>query len=258
MNLLQSRPFALFLNLLVPGLGHVLWREYLFGVFILMIALIAAVLFVVTYFIDLSNWTRLILLTLPVIFYVFTFFDLDKTVRSRRKRFLPDRTTAIILLALGAAYQAFAPTAAGNFMYYNAPAFYSVNTGELAPVLSRGDVAIVDRLDYRVEIPLFDRPIFHSFPDRFDLVRFDNGPRRHTGMVVGRPTETVEISGGVVVVNGAPVYTQGEEGMLLQGAWPLTSTGNYSILVATFDLGVIDSVRQVPLQQVIGKVSRLL
>lgn len=257
MKLPQSRPFALILNLLVPGLGHVLWREFLFGVFILLISLIATVLFVVTYFIDLSNWARLVLLGLPVIFYVFTFFDLDKTIRSRRARFQPASNTAVILLLLGMTYQAFAPTAAGNFFWHNAPEIFTVPHSQFAPLLARGDVAIANQLDYRVNVPLFDRPIFHSFPDRFDLVRFDSGRRHLTGLVVGRPTETVEISSGVVVVNGAPVFAQGNADLLLQGEWPLTSADDYSILVATLNLGVIDSVHQVPLQMVVGKVSRL-
>jgi hypothetical protein len=257
MQALRGRTFALLLNLLLPGLGHVLWREYLFGVFIFLITLIAAVLFVVTYFIHLASWARLVLLALPGVFYLFTFFDLNKTVRTRQKQFRPHVRTAAVLLLLGLTYQLLAPSAVGNFLWRNSPELFTIDDSRFAPVLSRGDLAVANPLAYRVDIAVLDRPVFHQFPRRFDLVRFNTGARRLTGLVVGQPAEAVEISAGVVVANGAPVFARGNARLLLQGEWPLTSSDDYSILVATLNLGIIDSVHQVPLPMVAGKVSRL-
>ena len=79
----KSPVFAIVLNLLLPGLGHIYWGEFLFGVFVFLIMLISVILFFVSFFLSLSLVPKIILLATPLLFYLFTFVDLVKVVRRR-------------------------------------------------------------------------------------------------------------------------------------------------------------------------------
>jgi hypothetical protein len=90
------------------------------------------------------------------------------------------------------------------------------------------------------------------------MVRFiDDSGRRQTGFIVGLPDEEVMIADGLVVINGIPDVQDGPLGISLRNDWPLTLTGQYSILVATVNLGSIENVHDVELTQLIGKVDKL-
>jgi len=92
--------FAALLNLLLPGLGHCFWREYLFGVFIFLIMLITVLLFYVSMIISLPYGFKLVLFILPAIFYLFTFFDLKNVVNKKRKKPSSNQKYGIAILFL--------------------------------------------------------------------------------------------------------------------------------------------------------------
>jgi hypothetical protein len=110
-----------------------------------------------------------------------------------------------------------------------------------------------------VDIFVVKKPILHHLPKRYDLVRFsDESGVRRTGIVIGLPGEEIEVVDGVVVVNGLPDIGDAPGGIILSGDWPVTSAGAYSLLIATINLGKIDKVYRSSLDNLIGKVSRVL
>lgn len=254
----RSTWFAVALHLLVPGLGHIYWREYLFGAFTLLITLIGVMVVVVSLFVDIGSIARIVLLALPLLFYLFTFMDLVRTVRLRRIKtpILPSR--AWIVLSIGVLYQLAAPTAVVNFGIVNHPEIFVMEDNSLNPLYSTGDLLKANRLAYTTRTYLLSKPIWHSIPERYDVVRFAiDSVRYRTGLVIGLPDEMVEIVDGVPVVNGYPELAEVPGGLYMSGDWPLTSADGYSILIATLNLGSIDKVHRVHLTAVMGKVSRL-
>ncbi len=114
------------------------------------------------------------------------------------------------------------------------------------------------RLSYLVRLMIVKKPILHSLPRRYDLVRFtDSDNRRHTGVVIGLPNEEVQVVGGVVIVNGVPDLGEAPGGIILTGDCELTRVEGYSILVATLKLGRIEQVYHVSFASLIGKVGKL-
>ena len=254
----RSLPYNLFLHLLLPGLGHLLWREYLFGIFIFLVTLLALVLFIVSLLVHLPVGVKLVLYALPLLFYVFTFLDLVRIVKVRRQKITPGRKTVIIFLLVGVAYQLLSPIAPLNFALRNFPEIFIQKDNRLSPLYSEGDLLKASRLSYMVDVFVVNRPIVHALPQRYDIVRFtDSSGRRLNGVVVGLPGEEIEIAGGVVVANGLPDLGEAPGGIILSGECPLTLVGAYSILVATLNLGRIDGVQDVPLTDVIGEIGRL-
>lgn len=254
----SSRAFGFLLNMLLPGAGHILWRELLFGLFIFLIMLLAVAIFMVQYLLPLPRAATWLLLGLPIVFYIFTFVDLSKTISTKRAGFSPRSTLAIAILVIGLAYQFLSPAAPVNFMLRNFPDVFVIRDSHLAPLYSNGDIANANRLAYTVDIPFFNKPVHHSLPNRFDLVRIvsESGDRIN-GFVVGLPGEDVEITDGILLVGGMPAHVQLPKGFILAGDWPLTQVGAYSIMVVTFNLGVVEQLHQVRLDEVIGRVSRL-
>lgn len=254
----KSPALAMFLNLLLPGLGHLLWREWLFGLFIFLIMLIAVILFVVSLLVPIGLVVKSLLLGLPLIFYAFSFLDLHRTIRTRRSSTAITGRTVITLLVVGIIYQVASPSAPLNFALCNLPEMYRQEDNRLVPKFHRGDLLKASRLAYFLHLVFLDQPVMHALPDRYDLVRFtsDDGARR-SGVVLGRSGESVELADGIVVVNGLPDLGHTGLGFELSGSCPLTAVKEYSILIATLNGGVIDQVYQVPFSDIVGKVSRL-
>ena len=244
------------LNLLVPGLGHIYIREYSFGLFIFLITLLGVILFAATFFMDLSAAAVLMLLGLPVLFYLFTFFDLRRTIHSRKGPSIRSRRVLGWFLLAGLVYQIFSPTALGNLVWRNRPEWFAQQGSQLSPRYSAGDWLKASRLAYRLDVGVISQPIMHHIPARYDLVLFatDDG-HKAVGAVVGLPREQVEIVSGAVVVDGLIDYDARHLGVPMTGYCSLTSAGDFSILVATFRLGQVESIIDVRLDRLIGKVT---
>ena len=60
--------YGLLLHVLFPGLGHIYFREILFGIFVLLVWFIASVLFYVSYLVQLPILAKTVLLWLPMVF----------------------------------------------------------------------------------------------------------------------------------------------------------------------------------------------
>ncbi|HUV31561.1 MAG TPA: S26 family signal peptidase [Acidobacteriota bacterium] len=254
----ESFAFSAILHLLFPGLGYLFWKEYAFGIFVFLIMLLASVLFFVSFLVSVPWHLKLVLMSLPLVFYLFSFFDLAKAVGMRRAKLRRSGRAAMVFLLLALVYQFLAPSAPGNFVIRNLPDVYVMNHNRLGPLFRRGEVLTANRLAYSANLVFFNYPVYHSLPAYFDVVRFaDRDDRKYTGLVVGLPGDRIEMSGGTLIVNGRPEYHQFGNAFGLAGDWPLTAAQDNSILVATVNLGTIDSVHQVSLLALIGKVDRL-
>ncbi len=254
----QSISFSFFLHLLLPGLGHVFWREYLFGVFVFLVTLLAVVLFFVSFFVKLPLAVQILLYGFPAMFYIFTFFDLARIIKTRRGRVIPGRRTALILLAVAIGYQLLSPIALTNFCLRNYPEVFVQGDNRLSPLFSEGDLLKASHLSYKVDLFLMDRPVLHALPSRYDPVRFvDSDGRSINGLVLGLPGEEIEAADGVIVVNGLPDIAEPPGGIILTGDCSLTHVDTYSILVARLNLGRIDRVYEVSLADLTGKIGRL-
>lgn len=255
----NSIAFSFLLHLLVPGFGHVYRREYLFGLFVFLVTLMAAALFILSLFIRIPLLASLFIYGLPAVFYVFSFMDLARTVRSRPRERPPTKRRAVVFVLTGILYQAASPLAVGQFTWQNFPDIFVAESNDLAPVFQRGDVLKASSLAYMLKTVFVDQPIVHSLPERFAVVRFETGENeRLNGIVLGLPYEDVEIVGGVIVIDGTPKIQPPRTADLVRGDWPLTQVDSYSILVATTHLGSLDRVYQVPLGLLVGKVEKLL
>ncbi|UCE24551.1 MAG: hypothetical protein JSU74_00435 [Candidatus Zixiibacteriota bacterium] len=249
---------SMLLNLTLPGLGHIFCREYLFGVFIFLIMLIAAILFFVSFFLSLSFWPKAALLALPALFYVFTFVDLNRVVRLKGDGGRRGLRAFSIFLAVGVAFQLLVPLAPGNFLFRNRPEVFVLEDNSLSPLYSEGNVMKASRLAYAVNIFFLNKPVYHTIPSRYELVRFLNGTgRMKNGVVIGLPNEQVQMVDGVLIVNGLPIVEEAYSQLVLTGDCPLTSVDGYSILVATLHLGRVDVAYMVAFQDVVGRIDRL-
>ena len=254
----DSFSFAIILNLLLPGLGHFFWKERTFGLFIFLVMLTASALFFVTFLISMPKTAKIMLLGMPVLFFLFTFFDLVRTVKSKKRRIRHSTNAAVIFLLLGVFHQLLAPNTPSNFLIRNFPEIYRLSENHLAPQFKKGDLLVANRLAYSADIFFFDFPVYHALPDRFEVVRFvtrDN--RRHTGLLIGLPGEYIEVIDGAVVADGYPKYSRLPTGFSLGLDRPLTVVDNDYILVVTLNLGTVDSVYHIPLTSLVGKVERI-
>lgn len=251
----KSKLSAMLLNLLLPGLGHMYWKEISFGIFIFLIMLIASMLFLVTFFIQIPIYGVVLMVALPVIFYFFTFVDLNRVVKSKTKSLNRSGKAMLLFLLAGLVYELAVPLAPGNFALRNRPAMFTLKTNDFSPLFRKGELLKVSRLAYVVDIFFLKKPVLHALPSRYDIIRFaDDSSVVHTGIVVGLPGEQIEIAEGVVVVNGFPDSRQPAGKLVLLGQWPLTTADSYSILVATLQMGVIKQVYEVSMANVIGRV----
>jgi hypothetical protein len=254
----ESLPFAYLLNIVLPGLGHIFWRDILFGLFIYLIMFTAVALFFLSYFVSLGWGAKLALFGLPAVFYIFSFVDLTRTVKTKRRGIHLTTRKAMIFLAVGILHLVLAPNSPGNFMLRNLPSIYEADRA-VPPKINAGDLVMVNRLAYSADIFFFPSPVIHELPRRFDVVRFKvNDQTRATGVVLALPAESIELIDGTLLVDGVPLIWQPEYGVTLRGDWPLTSAGNRSILVATLRFASIDRVYEVPIEDVIGTVSKIL
>lgn len=92
----------------------------------------------------------------------------------------------IILLAAGA----------GFFLRGNVLGLVKVAGDSMSPTLETGDVVLVTRWDYK-----------SSAPSRGDVVQAEipGRPGAYLKRIIGLPGETLEITGGVVHINGQPL-----------------------------------------------------
>ncbi len=254
----NSPVIAVLMQILMPGLGHVYWKDIMFGIFVFLVIMLASILYVVSLFIKLPILAKGILFTLPVLFYLFSFVDLLRTVRTKQKKIHQTAKSAIIVLLVGLLYQFLWPLAPVNFGLQNIPEVFVEKNTELYPLYSKGEILKASRLAYFLNIAVLDRPLFHSLPERFDIIRFEMGPGdNRCGVVIGLPGEEIEIAGGVLVIDGVPKLASTPSWLNLTGDWELTSIDGYSMLIATMRLGSVDKLYEVPLSKLHGKVSRL-
>lgn len=254
----DSLSFGLLLNLLMPGSGHFFWRDYVFGLFIFLILLMAAVLFFVSYLTFVPTAAKAVLFVLPAVFYLFTFVDLTRSMKNKKQRTRRSPLVAILFLVVVTVFQLAAPVTPVNFVLRNMPELYRAGDNHLAPMLKSGDFAWTNPLAYKADVFFLDIPLWNQMPQRGDLVRFtgQDGSGR-TGLVIGLSDEEVEIADGRLLVSGYPRPFDLPEGLRLHGDMPLTLVASSSILVANLNLGAIDQTAQVPLENLTGRVSRL-
>jgi len=254
----DSLGFGLLLNLLLPGAGHIFWKEYTFGVFIFLIMLMAAALFFVSYLVYIPIALKTALFVLPAVFYLFTFVDLARSIRKKRDHSRRTPMVAVVFLLVVVIFQVAAPITPVNFLWRNTPEIYRTGDNHLAPMLRSGDIAWTNSLAYQANLFFFDRPVWHELPERGDMVRFiDRDSSTQTGFVLGLSDEEVEVVDGRLLVGGFPRLLDSHGGLRLSGDMPLTLVAPNSILVISLNLGAIDRTRQVPLDNLKGRVSQL-
>lgn len=251
----NSKFSGLLLNLLLPGSGHVYFSEYVFGIFVMLVWLIAAALFYLSFVIELNQWAKLILFGLPLIFYFFTFFDLLQTL-NKKKNFKPRGSVfSAIIFTAASIYQIAAPVAPLNFLMANGPLPFVLNNHRLSPLHADGTLMKASRLAYQIDIVGFEKPIFHHLPERYDIVRYASGEGlKVNAVVLGLPQEEIEIIEGTVIINGIPDFEGWIGGLTFNGNWPPEAVGSQELLVATLNLGGIDKIYHISLLQLIGKV----
>ncbi len=242
----------------MPGLGHILWKEYIFGVFVFLIVLIGVILFFVSFFMDLSVLAISAMLTLPLIFYVFTFLDLLKTIKQKSQAVQRSSRTVLIFLSIGILFQIAAPITPLNFMIRNFPEYFVVEHNNLSPLFQQGTILKADRLAYIVDIFFLEKPLLKDLPRRYDPIRFVGEHNVHqVGLVLALPTEEFEMSQGVVVINGNPDINLPPGNLMFMGDIELTRINDYSILVGTLKLGTLDKIYEIPFKDIIGKVEKV-
>jgi signal peptidase I len=257
MNIGKSKFSAFLMNLILPGLGHVYWKEYIFGLFIFLIMLVAALLVVVSFFIEIPFYGYILILILPAIFYIFTFIDLNKTI-DKKNDLKRGTKTAFIFLIAGLLFQLTVPLTPANFAIRNAPEIIIVKNNSMSPMYRQGDITKSSSIAYYLNLFFYDEPIIHHIPYRFDLVRFiDSNGRKANGLVIGLPNENIEMFDGILAVNNIPINEDPPGGLFLSGYCELTTVHQTSILVATLNLGTVDKIYQVSLGDVKGKIEKL-
>jgi len=250
--------FTLLLNLILPGAGHVYRREYLFGLFVFLILLVAATLFLFSFLVVLPESIKPVLFGLPAIFYVFSFVDLWRTVKREKCPRPRSLAAAWLFLFVAVTANLLTPLSPVNFLLRNAPEVMVVKEIELTPVLKSGDVCWVDRLAYRADLFFLEAPITRRDPGRWDLIRFrDSAAIERFGLVVGLPGEEVALFNDSLFVDGYPAIDPSDPFTRLAGRVPLTLAAPDGILAVTLNNGVVDRVHRVPVRDIIGRGHRL-
>ncbi len=254
MKATHRRAFAWSLNLLMPGLGHIFLREFVFGLFVFLITLLGTVTWVALMILHLPSWSEAVLLGLPLLFYLFTFVDINRTIRRMSRKPLHSRGAVAALLIVGLANFAVSPGGAGNLMWLNRPEIIVLDDNSLAPRYSKNDLLLVGSLGYYINVAVVDHPIMHTLPSRLDIIRYHDDDDLKTGIVLGLPGEEVEVITGVLIVNGIMYEGLRPTGIPMTGDLPLTLIERRSILVGEFRLGRLARAQQIELMQVAGKV----
>ena len=254
----DSFSFAVLLNVLLPGAGHIFWRDYLFGVFTFLIALLAATLVFFAFLVPLPLGVKLVLFSLPAAFYLASFIDLYKTVQKKGRKSKRSGRTATIFLATAVVIQFAAPVAPGFMVITNRPTVQEVAGNNLAPLLRRGDRVLCVSAAYRIKAPFVPQPIWYNLPQLGETVSFvDYDGRLRIGLVVARTGEYAEIIDGELWINGEVREDAFPERLHVSGDMPLTVAEPGSILVATLKLGAFDEAFQVGGEHLMGRVYRL-
>lgn len=257
-HLVQRVSYSWLLSVILPGLGHILWGEYLFGMFVFLIMLLAIGMGYVGVWTGASSLYYWGLIVLPSLFFIFSLVDLRRAIVKRRGRHNPSTGRACFLLALSLAIQLLVPGSPARFMIDNRPTIFQAEQNDLSPLINRGDLLKANPMAYYVRLFFYDRPVYHSLPNRFDLVRFEALDQRLiSGLVIGLPEEQVEVVDGRLIIDGGQPLVD-RSPISLSGDSPLTSSEPYSILVAEFYMGRIKMVHQVSLLELVGKISPLL
>ncbi len=250
--------FAHLLNLLVPGLGHAFWGEYLFAAFVFLIMLVAATLFFFCFLISLPIGLKAFLFGLPALFYLFTFVDLHRAIGKRLGKVKRSVRGAWLVLVVGTACQLVLPITPVNFLLRNIPDFTSVDDASLKPLMATGEIGYVNTLAYEANLFFFDETFTHSLPERWDLVQYRDPEAGATiGLVVGISNEELAFVNDTLFVDGYPLDDADQAAPVAGGEMSLTLVDPGSILVATLENGRVRQVRQVPIRDVIGKVHGL-
>lgn len=254
----NSVSFGCFLHLLFPGLGYFLWKDYLFGLFVFLIALIAMALALLSLFVSLPLVAKMLLFGLPILFYIVSFFDLARSIRKKRGKISPSGRIPLILLTIGVGFQFLVPLAPASFLIRNHPDLFRAAGNDFSPFFRRGELLSANRLAYTADLGLEKfgsvGRIMHSLPQRCDIMRYV-GPygNKRLGLVIGLPGEEIELAQGVLSVDGWPTDICSE--VQIVGDWPLTQVDDSSILVADLRLGGIREVTPVHPRDIIGRVS---
>jgi Ca2+/Na+ antiporter len=245
---------AYLLQLLLPGLGHIIAREYLFGLFVLLVMLLASVLAVAVFFVEISRWGAVLLMAVPVLFYIFTFADLKKHV-SKTDNYKISKLKGYLFLGIGIGYQLFAPSSPLNVLWHNHPTLVVADESYAPPTIRKDDWLLVNRAEYILELAYLSQPLIHKVPERYEFVYFaSNRERREIGLVLGFAREQIEISDSLLMVDGIPDFDIPPRGVALTGEWPLTFVDDGSMLIATLHFGRIDRLEMVSATHLIGRI----
>ncbi len=249
--------FAVLLSLLMPGLGHLFWREYLFGVFVFLVMIIASVLVFFSYLVELPLFLKWVLFGLPVLFYLFTFLDLKRSISRKTAASTRSPEIAIVFLLAAVAVNLCLPLSPTNFILRNHPTLSTIRAETFKPLFNKGDFCWIGSTAYRVNLFFLDKPIIFRQPDRWDLISFrDEGEIDQLGLVIGYGGEEISYTGGVLVIDSLPNNDQSWI-PAPEGEIPLTRVEAGSILVATLEKGTLAGTRQISDRNIIGKVHRL-
>lgn len=249
---------ASILNVLVPGLGHAFWREYSFGVFVFLIMLLSALLGVVSFLLPLTVLAKTALLGVPLLFFAFTFIDLRRVVRGSKTLGRSVRTTTVFVVG-AILWQLLSPLAVANFGLRNLPEVFQQPDNAFSPRFHQGDLLVANSLAYRASLFFIGRSQLYALPSPGEVVRYaDSAGVRRIGLAVGLPGEQVEIADGILMTGGVPFDLSAAIGCELSGRVELTLVDPTSILVVTVRLGAIEKTEQVPFNDILGKVHKLL
>ncbi len=250
--------FGCLLSLILPGAGHIYFREYLFGIFVFLIMLGFAAVFFAAFLVTLPETIRVILFGLPLLFYLFSFVDLWKS--RQRKSDKPPRSgrVALIFLFVSVGACLAIPVSPANFLLRNRLDVASVSESTVAPLIENGDLVWINRMAYRVNLFFLDRPLDHDIPERGAIIQFRHpGDDDQLGIVIGLGGEEITAVNDTLFVDGFPVQDPSGRWAALTGELTLTLVDYEAILVATLNDGVLGQSYQVPGRQIIGEVHRL-
>jgi hypothetical protein len=250
--------FGLLLNFIVPGAGHLYWREYLFGTFVFLVMAIASVLFFFSFLVELPIGVRVVLFGLPTIFYGFSYVDLWRTILRNRKKRARSAYGAWVFVFVVLVLNLALPLSPTNLVLRNLPQMFSVETGQFDSMQKGRVFGVVDRSAYRVNLFFLNEPYPRRTPARWDLVRFDDqNYSSQFGLVLGHSGEEVAFYNDSLFVDGYPVPGPERLSTISGSQVPLTRVDPDAILVATLNKGAIDKTFQISPRDVIGKVHRL-
>ena len=218
---------------------------------------VAAALFFAWMLLPLPASLAWALLGLPAIFFLFSFVDLKRTIKTKAAPGSRASRTAVLFLGVALLYQLFSPITPANFIWRNSPLVFVQQDNSLMPLIHPGDLVACNTMSYSSNLFFLDRPIWHSLPEPGDPIRviMEDGTERAV-FVIGRPEEDVQIIDGQLLLNGSP-QSLGPLDARMPETYPLTLVAGNSILVADLLKRPPDRFLQVPLGNVKGRFHRL-